>query len=323
MKILVYGEPEDGKATDLTLQCLAKGIELAGQTEGESACALIGHGVKGVAEELISCGADKIFLVDDGRLSGYTTTPYRKVFSEVIREYSPDLILLPASTIGGDLAPAAATELRSACVLDCTEVKLQDGDIELGRVEFDGKVITRFSPAKRPVIVTLKDGISEPAKPLPGRQGEVIPVEVSLKDEDLIARVVRRDVARRTVDLRAAKVIVAGGAGVGSKENFKLVEELAEVLGGEVGATRAAVDAGWTTHDRQIGQTGVTVKPELYIACGVSGAVQHRVGIMGAKKIVAINIDPNAPIFRFAHYKIVGDLTEVVPKLIKLAKEMR
>jgi len=323
MKILVYGELEDGKATDLTLQCLSKGIELSGQTGGELACALIGGEVKEAAGELISCGADKAFLVEDERLSGYTTTPYRKAFSVVIREYSPHLILLPASTIGDDLAPATATELKSACVLDCNEVNLWDEDIELGRVEFDGKVVTRFSPTKKPLIATLKDGISEPAKPLPGRQGEVIPVEVSLTDEDLIAKVVRRDVARRTVDLRSAKLIVAGGAGVGSKENFKLVEELAEVLGGEVGATRAAVDAGWTTHDRQIGQTGVTVKPDLYIACGISGAVQHRVGIMGAKKIVAINTDPNAPIFRIAHYRIVGDLTKVIPKLIKLAREMR
>jgi electron transfer flavoprotein alpha subunit len=323
MKILVYGELEDGKATDLTLQCLAKGVELAGQAEGELGCALIGDGVKDAADEIISYGADKLFLIEDERLSGYTTTPYRKALGEVIREYSPDVILLPASTLGDDLASAVATDLRSACVLDCTELQFRDGDIELSRIEFDGKVITKFSPAKRPVIATLKDGISEPAKFQSGRQGDVVPVEVTLTDEDLIAKVVRRDVARRTVDLKAARIIVAGGAGVGSKENFKLMEELAKVLGGEVGATRAAVDAGWTTHDRQIGQTGVTVKPDLYIACGISGAVQHRVGIMGAKRIVAINIDPNAPIFRFAHYKIVGDLTEVVPKLIKLAKEMR
>lgn len=321
MRVLVFAELEEGRPTDLSLQCVSKGREIVDVAGGELSCVVMGREVGGAADMLAKCGVDKVIAVEREELADYSTTPYKKALAQLIPDLSPDLILMPASTVGNDLAPPLATDLKAACILDCSSIRLEGDELSFERVEFDGKAVGRYRGSTALKIATLRDGAAEPAKPRDEGRVEIIKAEVTLSEADLIERVLRRDVARRTVDLRSAKVIVAGGAGVGSKENFKLIEELAELLGGEVGATRAAVDAGWTTPDRQIGQTGVTVSPDLYIACGISGAVQHRVGIMGAKTIVAINIDPNAPIFRFAHYKIVGDLREVVPKLIKLLKE--
>jgi len=317
----VYIETDENGVTDISLQSLSKGKQLAAGSGIKLCCVVLGANLGQVHEDLIAHGADVVYLADDNKLKDYTTTPYKKIICNLVTTHNPGIFLFPASTQGNDLAPTIASSLQTGCVMDCNDVAIEDELLLQKRLEYDGKVATIYhTHASHPQIATLKDGIAEITDADGNRQGEVMSVGVVLNESDLVTKVLKREVAKRTVNLKDAKVIVAAGAGVASKENFKLIEELAEVLGGEVGATRPVVDAGWTPHERQIGQTGVTVKPDLYIACGISGAVQHRVGMMDSKTIVSINIDPSAPIFRFSHYRIVGDLAEVIPKLIKLSQ---
>ena len=315
--ILVIAELVDNAITDISLQCLAKARELAAG-KAKVLCAVAGTGIGEPAKQLASCGADTVYAADDAKLAHYLTTPYRKVMGDLIRQISPSIILTPSSTQGNDLAPALAVEFKAACVLDCLLATAQGDQVVFGRPEFDRKVMTRFSSKGQMVIATLKDGVAAPAAADASKSGTVSALAVALDAAHLKSKIVKRDVAHKTVNLKDAKVIVSGGAGVGTKENFKLLEDLAAKLGGEVGATRAAVDAGWVSAERQVGQTGVTVRPDLYVACGISGAVQHRVGMMDSKKIVAINTDSGAPIFKFAHYRLTGDLKLIVPKLLKL-----
>ncbi|MBM3242293.1 hypothetical protein FJZ31_38995 [Candidatus Poribacteria bacterium] len=313
----VYIELDENGITDISLQCLSKGRQLADRA-GLKISSVVLSGSNGVYENLVAHGADVVYIADDPRRKDYTTTPYKKIVCDLIKQYQPEKFLFPASTQGNDLAAAVASNLQTGCVQDCHDIDIEGELLLQKRLEYDGKVLTNYvTKTNRPQIATLKDGIAEINAPDINRQGEIIPIELTVDESDFGAKVLKREVAKKTVNLKNAKVIVAGGAGVGSKENFRLLEELAEALGGEVGATRAAVDAGWTSYERQIGQTGVTVKPDIYIACGISGAVQHRVGMLDAGKIVSINIDPSAPIFRFSHYRIVGDLTKVIPKLLK------
>ncbi|MFQ6040085.1 MAG: FAD-binding protein [Candidatus Poribacteria bacterium] len=331
--IWVYIELNENGITDISLQCLSKGRELADLAGLKLSGVVLGadkgitdfpKSLCSVSEDLIAHGADVVYLADDLRLKDYTTRPYKKVICDLIEQYNPEIFLFPASTQGNDLASVVASNLQTGCVQDCYNIEIEDGLLAQKRLEYDGKVLTNYvTKTDRPQIATLRDGIAAVNDADANRRGEMIPIELTIDESDFAARVLKREVTKKTVNLKEAKVIVAGGAGVGSRENFRLIEQLAEALGGEVGATRASVDAGWTSYERQIGQTGTTVKPDLYIACGISGAVQHRVGMMDAGKIVSINIDPSAPIFRFSHYRIVGDLTEVIPKLIKLCKKQR
>jgi electron transfer flavoprotein alpha subunit len=321
--IWVYVELDENGMTDLSMQCLAKARELASQMDSSVTAVIPGHGSSSFKGEAIRRGADRELIADSPALRPYTTIPYKMLLEDMMRgEGCPDVLIFPSSTTGNDLAPFLSASLGTGCVCECDTISFEDGNLSVGRMEFDGKVLTRYRVVgdERPIVVTLKDGIAEPYED-PSRSGSSVFLDPEIPEEAMIVKVLRRDVARRSVDLRSARIIVAGGAGVGSKENFGLIEELARVLGGEVGASRPAVDAGWASADRQIGQTGVVVRPDLYIACGISGAVQHRVGMMNSKKIIAINTDPSAPIFRFAHYRIVGDLTKVIPKLIKLLGE--
>ena len=315
--ILVIAELVDNALTDISLQCLAKARELAAG-KSKVVCAVAGAGIGNAAKQLASCGADAVYAADDTQLAHYLTTPYRKVMGDLIRQLSPSVILTPSSTQGNDLAPALAVEFNAACVLDCQLATAQGDQVVFGRPEFDRKVMTRFSSKGTMVIATLKDGVAAPAVADSSKSAPISALAVALDASHLKSKIVKRDVAHKTVNLKDAKVIVSGGAGVGTKESFKLLEDLAAKLGGEVGATRAAVDAGWVSAERQVGQTGVTVRPDLYFACGISGAVQHRVGMMDSKKIVAINTDSGAPIFKFAHYRLTGDLKTIVPKLLKL-----
>jgi len=317
--IWTYVEIDENGITDISLQVLSKGREFADLTNSKLSCIVLGSDLESVADELISHGADKVYLAEDDNLKEYVTTPYKKVVSDLAENDTPEIFLFPGSTQGNDLAPALASELQTGCVMDCHDLLIKDELLIQKKLEYDSKVFSNYvTKSSVPQIATLKDGICEINKADNSREGEVVNVDVALDNTDFVTKVLKREVAAKTVNIKDADIIVAGGAGVGSKENFALIEELANLLGGEVGATRAAVDAGWALHERQIGQTGATVKPELYIACGISGAVQHRVGMLGSKKIIAINTDPNAPIFRFADYRIVGDLTKVIPKLIKV-----
>lgn len=318
-EILVYIEQIAGEITDVSLQCLTKGRELAQKNNSKLNAIIIGRAGKSITEALPAFGADKVFLAENDHLKSYLASPYTKVFLEVIKQLSPELILIPGSTQGNDLASAVSAKLGGACVLDCKDILLEGDKYIAKRVEFDNKVQTSFQAKDdKMFFVTCKDGIIDAGKAENPRELNTAVLDVNIDDVAALSKLIRHELAKKTVNLKAAKIIVTAGAGIGSKDNFKLIEDFAKAIGAEVGATRPVVDAGWASADRQVGQTGTTVKPDLYIACGVSGAVQHRVGMMDSKTIVAINTDSSAPIFKIANYIIIGDLNVVIPKLIKL-----
>ena len=282
--------------------------------------------------QLIAHGCDAVYVADDPRLEVYTTLPYARVVGDVVERERPDVVLFGASPTGRDLAPRVASRLRTGLTADCTNLRIADHTDPVRKTEyrnllhqirpaFGGNVIaTIVTPNHRPQMATVREGVMRMPEPDPSRSGDVVPVEVELSAEAEAVRIIERVKAERTVNLKGAKVIVSGGAGVGSPEGFQLIRELAHTLGGEVGASRAAVDGGYISRDHQVGQTGTTVRPKLYIAAGISGSVQHRAGMSESGKIIAINLDPEAPIFGLAHYGIVGDLFEVIPMMIDAYK---
>ncbi len=315
--VLVYAELHEDEVTDMSHQCLAMARKAAG---GDSNITAVVVGSISSEDNLVtslaSYGADTVVTATHPELAAYITGPFKKALMELNTRLSPKLILLPSSTQGNDLASALASAMNTACVVDAKDITLEEGRPIAKRTEFDGKVTTSFVSETGSLVATVKDGAIDALKPDSTRVAEHIKTALILDEIDFTCRVINRELAKKTVNLKAAKVIITAGAGVGSKDNYKLVEELAEALGGEVGATRPVVDAGWASADRQIGQTGTTVKPDIYIACGVSGAVQHMVGLADAKNVIAINTDPKAPIFKFANYCINGDIKDVIPKLI-------
>jgi len=315
-RVFVVAELNDGVLNDLSLQCIGAARAMAG-ADGTVAVLLPGTGAAAAAAPLNAPGVAEVLVADDDRLAAYTTEPYLAVVKAALAGRPAEAILLPATTIGNDLGAALAAALGAACVTDADGVGAEEGRPAAWRVGFDRKVRTVWVAAEgRPLVATLRDGAAE----APAGSGTAAVEALSLDGavSQTPCRVVRRDVAKKTVNLRDAKVIVAAGAGVGGPEGLELIRRLATALGAELGGTRAVVDAGWMSADRQIGQTGATVRPDLYIACGISGAIQHRVGMLDSRTVIAINTDPNAPIFRSAHYRIVGDLKVVIPKLLKL-----
>jgi len=329
--VWVYAEVDDGKIADVSLELLGKGKELAGTLDVQLGAILLGHKTRDLAAVLFAHGADVVYAGEHASLEHYTTLPYARVVTEVIREHKPEIVLYGASPQGRDLAPRVASALKTGLTADCTD--LQIGSYESsGRVyqqkllqvrpAWGGNIIaTIVSPDVLPEMATVREGVMHIPEPVEGRQGKLVDVPVHLDGEAELVRVIEHHRQPRRVDLRSANIIVSGGYGMGTKENFALLHELASVVGGAaVGASRAAVDAGFIHQDHQVGQTGTTVRPKLYIACGISGAVQHRAGMEESAKIMAINNDPSAPIFQIAHYGIVGDVREVVPRLIKALK---
>jgi len=308
--VMVFVQQDDGIAAEVSVELLCKARELADRLRTRVTGILIGKSCRELAESLVSYGADEIFIVEDPRLEHYTPVPYTKLTAQIIEKQKPQIVLYGATTTGRDLGPRIASQLRVGLTADCTD--LQIGDHTVKGVEytdilyqirpaFGGNIIaTIVSPEKKPQMATVREGVMK-----------------MLADEDFPTRIVERIREEKLVDLKGAHVIVSGGIGVGSVENFRLIYDLAHVLGGEVGASRAAVDAGLIPKDHQVGQTGTTVRPKLYIACGISGSVQHRAGMDESARIIAINSDPEAPIFQIAHYGIVGDLKDVIPKFIK------
>lgn len=329
--IWVFVEQEQGEIAPVSLELLGKARELAADLDSVVFALLLGHDVAGLSQETIYHGADQVLLADHPELETYRTLPYARVAIDLVQERQPYIFLLGATPIGRDLAPRVASATSAGLTADCTE--LQIGDFERKgavhkdllyqiRPAFGGNIIaTIVNPEMHPQMATVREGVIKLGEPDTSRQGVVEQVELCLNGRDLDLQVLKREIRLPSVDLKGATVIVAGGAGVGSKENFQLIFDLARVLDGEVAASRAAVDAGYISQEHQVGQTGVTVRPRLYIACGISGSVQHRAGMDQASKIIAINTDPNAPIFEIADYRIVGDLRKVIPQMIAAHRE--
>jgi len=329
--VLVFAEQDDARLADVSLELLSKARELAGKLGKNVGAALLGDSTGGLASTLIAHGADVVFHADHTSLRHYTTLPYAKLLCAIIEQQKPEIVLFGASLVGRDLAPRVASQLRTGLTADCTDLQIGDFTGKDGswtnllyqiRPAFGGNIIaTIVTPNHRPQMATVREGVMRLAERDHTRKGQIVKVPAAIDDTDSVIKVLERFKAEKKVNLKAANIIVAGGAGVAGKEGFDLIRELAHVLGGQVGASRAAVDAGFIAKDHQVGQTGVTVRPKVYIACGISGQVQHRAGMQESGKIIAINNDPGAPIFSVAHYGIVGDLFQVVPMLIEAYKQ--
>ena len=332
-EIWVFIEQTDGKIADVSLELVGKARELADTTGGSVVGLLMGHNVEPLASSVISHGADKVLLADDTQLADYRTLPYSRIAISEARRRSPEMFLIGGTPNGRDFAPRVASALRCGLTADCTD--LQVGDYYVKKTDttyknllfqirpaFGGNLIaTIVNPDTRPQMATVREGVMRMPSAHAARTGSVERIKPEFEPGDFALEVLSRQVRHSTVKLKDAPVIVAGGAGVGGAEEFALLRDLANLLGGEVGASRAAVDAGYIERAHQVGQTGTTVRPRLYIAAGISGAIQHRAGMDQSSKIIAINTDASAPMFQIAHYKIVGDLAEVLPMIIKTLRE--
>ena len=329
-EVWVFAEEESGKLSDVAIELLGKARELARSLDTTVAAVLLGgRGTEELTNRLSAFGADRVYLVEDAKLRHFQTTAYRKVLCDLCRKHGPRIVLFGATAIGNDLAPSVASALERGFVGDCTDLRV--GDVEQrGRRDTQGGVLIHTRPAlggcvvetvvghgSSPRFATVREGVFVAPSPDSHRRTELVRETALLDDVGLPLGIIETHRGEKSVDLKGARVIVAGGAGVGTKENFKLMWALANCLGGAVGASRAAVDLGFIDERRQIGQTGLSVRPVLYVACGISGATQHRAGMDESARILAINIDPEAPIFSYAHYGIVGDLVDVIPRLIE------
>jgi len=331
--VWIFIEQEDHQIADASLELLGKGAEIAGRLGSEVWAVLCGDQVNDLAEPVIQHGADVVLLAEHPELEMYRTLPYSRAVSGLVGKWKPYIFLIGATPVGRDLAPRVASALKVGLTADCTDLQIGNYTAKKEnrtytdllyqiRPAFGGNIIaTIVNPQTRPQMATVREGVMHKLEPDPRRNGRIERIVVNFEPGDFALQVLSREKRQPTVRLKDAPVIVAAGAGVDSPEEFELVRELANVLGGEVGASRAAVDAGLISHEHQIGQTGSTVRPRLYIAAGISGAIQHRAGMDQSNKIIAINTDPNAPIFQIAHYKIVGDVAEVLPLLIKSLRE--
>ncbi len=332
-EVWVFAEQHDGKLEDTPLELMSKARRLADKLGVKLAAALLGDNVKDLAAKLISYGADKVYLVEHPLLEHYQTNSYAKVIYDLIHKHEPQVVLYGATVTGRDLGPRVASATKAGLTADCTDLQIGDhkeagnGKVHKNllfqvRPAFGGNIIATIINYDRwPQMATVREGVMPMPEPDTGRKGEIIEEKAQLSQQDLALEILAEHKQAKKVNLKAARIIVAGGAGVGSKDNFKLIWDLANCLGASPGATRAAVDLGFIDHDHQIGQTGTTVRPSLYVAVGISGAIQHHAGMSESQKIIAINNDPDAPIFQSAHYKILGDLNDVVPKMIKAIKE--
>lgn len=322
--IWIFAEHRDGKIKKVTFEMLGAGRRLAKETGEEVSALLFGKGVSGLVPALAEYGADKVYLADDDILDQYTTDAYSKVLSDLIMEKEPDLLLFGCTVLGRDLAARTAQKVKTGLMSDCTGLELTDGQIVFVRPVYAGKAFIKAAcPELRPVMATVRPNVLIPEEPVAGRSAQVVDVPVNLEKKDL--RQVIKDVVRQVStrpELTEADIIVSGGRGMKGPENYKMLEELADVLGAAVGASRAAVDSGWIPQSYQVGQTGKTVSPVLYIACGISGSTMHLAGMSSSKCIVAINKDPDADIFKVADFGIVGDLFEVVPLLTEEFKKL-
>lgn len=331
-EVWVFAEQHNGQLEDTPLELMSKARQLADTLGVKLAATILGNSVDGLAEKLIHYGADNVYLVEHPLLGTYQTNSYAKVISDLIHKHQPQIVLYGATVAGRDLGPRVASTIKAGLTADCTDLQIGDHqtakDKQLHknllfqvRPAFGGNIIATIINYDRwPQMATVREGVMPMPVPNTNRKGQIIRENAALSKDDLPLEILAEHKQPKKVNLKAARIIVAGGAGVRSKDNFRLIWDLANCLGAAPAGTRAAVDLGFIDHDHQVGQTGTTVRPSLYIAVGISGAIQHQAGMNQSQKIIAINNDPEAPIFQIAHYKIEGDLNEVVPKLIKAIK---
>ncbi len=332
-EVWVFAEQEHGALSDISLELCGKAMQLAEELGVKVGAVLAGDDVKSLSRRLIAHGADRVYWVDDPKLKHYQTCSYAKVLVELIKKHEPQIVLFGATHVGRDLAPRVASSVRAGMTADCTDLQIKDV-YEVRSKTTHPKLLLQIRPAfggnivativnydMWPQMATVREGVMPMLDPDGSRTGELVEEEVQITAADLPLKLIERHVENRKINLKGARVIVAGGGGVGSRNNFKLIHELAGAIGGAVGASRAAVDGGYIGNEYQIGQTGTTVRPALYIACGISGAVQHRAGMEESAKIIAINSNGDEPIFSVAHYGIEGDLNKVIPMLVKALRD--
>ena len=334
--VFVYCEIEGTTVAEVSQELLTKGRKLANQLGVDLNAVVAGTGIKNkVEDQILPYGVDKLFVFDAEGLFPYTSAPHTDILVNLFKEENPQIALLGATVIGRDLGPRVSSSLTSGLTADCTQLEIGDFDDKKSgkhydnllyqiRPAFGGNIVaTIVNPDHRPQMATVRSGVMQKALYEGNAKGEVVYPDVAkyVPETDFVVKVIDRQVEAAKNNLKAAPIVVAGGYGVGSRENFDMLFQLAKELHGEVGASRAAVDAGWVDHDRQVGQTGVTVHPKVYIACGISGQIQHIAGMQDAGIIISINNDPEAPINKIADYVIVGNVEDVVPKMIKYYKQ--
>jgi electron transfer flavoprotein alpha subunit len=329
--VMVFIEQQDGRLAEVSLELLCKAHKLAEELGVEVEAAALGSNMQAQLADLGQYGCRRVYYVNDERLGHFTTMPYAKGLASIIRTHQPGILLFGATTTGRDLAPRVASELGCGLTADCTDLQIGEHKIKKTvypdtllqiRPAFGGNIIaTIVSPESRPSMATVREGVMVKRVLAPEAQAEVVEESIELQDDDFPTEVLEVIRQEKGVDLKSAKIIVSAGMGAANPEALRLIRELAAALGGVVGASRPLADSGLLPREHQVGQTGTTVRPNLYIACGISGQVQHRAGMSEAKRIVAINNDPEAPIFDVAHYGIVGDLEDVLPKMIRAYKE--
>ena len=333
--LIVYCEIEDGIIADVSLELLTKGRTLANKLGCELEALVIGSNLQGIETQLFPYGVDVVYTADDARLYPYTSLPHTAIICGLFREIEPQVCLMGATSIGRDLGPRVSSTLHSGLTADCTSLEIgPHEDKKAGksyenllyqiRPAFGGNIVaTIVNPDCRPQMATVREGVMKKEIFDPNHQGRVVKLDVNkyVTDTDFVVEIIERQMEKSKANIKGASIVVAGGYGMGSKENFDMLYDLAAVLGGEVGASRAAVDAGYCEHERQIGQTGVTVRPKLYIACGISGQIQHIAGMQESSIIISVNNDANAPINTIADYVITGNVEDVIPKLIKYYKK--
>lgn len=333
--VYIFAQQVDNEVSPIAFELLGKAKELAKELGTEVTAILLGYNVKPLADSLAQYGADKVIVVDDPTLEVYRTEPYTQALAAVINEYKPEIMLVGATAIGRDLGPRVSARVGTGLTADCTVLEIGDfplnplpnreqkhNQLLMTRPAFGGNTIATIAcPDNRPQMATVRPGVMQKIEPIADAKAEVIEFNPALEENNCYVEIldIVKEVAT-TVDIQAAKILVSGGRGVGSKENFKLLYDLADALGGTVSCSRAAVDNGWLPKDLQVGQTGKTVRPNVYFAIGISGAIQHAAGMEESDIIIAINKDATAPIFDVADYGIVGDLNKIVPMLTEAIK---
>lgn len=322
--VWVYAEQKHGNIQRVTYELLGAGRKLADSRKTYLAAVLLGNGIEQKAKELISYGADKVYYASSPEIENFRDEPYSRIISKMIIKYKPEIVLCGATNIGRSLIPRVAVQIGTGLTADCTglDIDSSTGFLLQTRPAFGGNIMATIVTANnRPQMSTVRHKVMKEAILQPNRTGEIIKVDFAKQDFYSRTKLLNFvEELEETVNLTEADIIVSGGRGIKGPENFSLIKELAKALGGAVGASRAAVDSGWIPYSHQVGQTGKTVCPKIYVACGISGAIQHLVGMQSSDTIIAINKDPDAPIFKVASYGIVGDLFEVIPELVKQLK---